>query len=92
MEDRWVQIYAQINGACQPKEWDGVLDESGPDGCIGPLVDEIFAARASLCERYGITPEDRDLDRMVDGYERLCRVCGKLMYQYGVKDGTGLAR
>ena len=88
-KERWEQVYDQINGGYQEGCWDGIWNEAGPDGCIGPLVEQIYSARDRLCERTGISPDaDPDLEELLDGFECLCRVCGKLMYHYGRQENA----
>lgn len=87
-EMRWEMVYDQINGAFVPGVCEGVKDESAMDGKLGPLVAQIYEARDRLCQRTGISPDnDADLERLIDGAERLCRACGMLMYHYGWHDG-----
>ena len=89
-KERWEQVYEQINGTRFPDVWDGISNEAGQDGLIGPLVEEIYRGRDRLCARTGISPDgDPDLEVMMDGFERLCRTCGMLMYRYGRKDERG---
>lgn len=87
-DERWALVYAQLNGGGQEKPWEGIPNEAAPGGRLYPLVEEIYGARERLRGQAKLSGEaERELERVVDGFERLCRCCGELMYQYGVKDG-----
>jgi len=49
------------------------------------LYEQILDARNRLCERFGIDPEDRDLDIILSSYEEINQIFGIKMYQYGKK-------
>ena len=86
-EERWEFIYNQINGMFQPGVCEWVKDEICEGGELAPLVKQIYEARSRLCERSGLNPDDDpDLELIIDGFENLSRVCGKLMYCYGRRD------
>ena len=85
--ERWEFIYNQINGINESDVCEWVKDESSPEGEIGPLTDQIYEARNRICDRTGLNPDsDPDLELLFSGFEKLSRVCGKLMYHYGRQD------
>lgn len=49
------------------------------------LYEQIVDARDRLCERFGIDPDDRDLDIILSSYEEINQIFGIKMYQYGKK-------
>lgn len=84
---RWEFIYDQINGINEPDVCEWVKDESSLDGEIGPLTEQIYEARNRICDRTGLDPDsDPDLELLFSGFEKLSRICGKLMYHYGRQD------
>lgn len=90
-EERWEYIYDRINGMNEPdpNERGRIKNEVSVGGVIGPLVEQAYDARDRLCDRFGVEPDDDpDLERLIDGFEGLSRVCGKLMYYYGYQDGV----
>ena len=88
-EERWEIIYNQINGMNESGVCEWVRDESAADGALGPLVEQAYGARNRLCERLGLDSDaDPDLELLISGFESLSRACGKLMYQYGYRDGV----
>lgn len=88
-EERWEIIYNQINGAYMPGVYDGVQDETTAEGELVLLGEQTYEARNRLSERLGIEPDgDPDFEQLVSGFEGLSRACGKLMYQYGYRDGA----
>lgn len=88
MEERWEVIYNQINGAYVSGVCQGVRDETSMEGELAPLVEQAYGARDRLSERLGVEPgSDPDFEQLVSGFEAISRVCGKLMYRYGCRDG-----
>lgn len=88
-EERWEIVYNQINGAYVPGVCEGVQDETTAEGVLSPLVEQAYEARNRLSERLGVEPDgDPDFEALVSGFEALSRACGKLMYQYGYRDGA----
>ena len=88
--ERWAFVYTQLNGGGQESQWEGIPNEAMPGGQLYPLVEEIYGARERLRVKAALSEEaEEELERMTDGFERLCRRCGELMYRYGVKDGGG---
>lgn len=86
-EKRWEFIYNQINGLNEPDVCGWVKDESSMDGELGPLMEQVYQARDRLCERTGLNPDsDPDFELMISGFEKISRICGKLMYRYGCQD------
>ena len=58
-------------------------------GVLGPLIQQFYLARDRIAERLGADPAlDLDFVEMTDGMEHYARVCGKLMYRYGYRDGA----
>lgn len=87
--ERWEFIYNQINGLNEPDVCQWVRDESSMDGELGPVVAQAYQARNRLCERAGLDPDnDPDIALMMDSFEKISRICGKLMYRYGLQDGA----
>lgn len=90
-KERWEVIYNQINGAYVPGVCEGIRDETSMEGELGPLVEQAYEARNRLSERLGVEPDgDPDFERLVSGFEAISRVCGKLMYRYGYRDGADM--
>lgn len=86
--ERWEFIYDRINGLNEPDVCQWVKDESGMEGVLGPLIEEVYEARDRLCGKMGLDPDaDPDLERLLHGFEAISRACGKLMYHYGYQDG-----
>lgn len=87
-EERWELIYNQINGACISGLCEEVRDETAGEGELAPLVEQAYETRNRLSERLGVDPDgDPDFEQLVSGFEAISRVCGKLMYRYGYRDG-----
>ena len=90
-EERWENIYNQINGAYISGVCEGIRDETSAGGELAPLVEQAYAARDRLGERLGVDPAgDPDLEALVSGFEEMSRVCGKLMYHRGYQDGGAM--
>lgn len=90
-EERWELIYEKIDGLYIPiiLEEEGIKDELSAGGVLGLLHRQIYQARNRIAGRLGIDPNrDRDFDQLIDGFEAFSRTCGKLMYQYGYRDGA----
>jgi len=86
---RWEFIYNQINGINEDDVCAWVRDESSMDGALGPLAEQAYGARDRLCRRMGLDPDtDPDFELLISGFEGISRVCGKLMYHYGYRDGA----
>lgn len=51
------------------------------------LYEEVCAARERISERTGLDFEDADLLAMVEGMEKIGKICGLKMYEYGIKFG-----
>lgn len=89
-EERWEIIFNQLNGAYSSELCEGVRDETSAGGELAPLLEQAYAARDRLSERLGVEPAyDLDFEALVSGFEEMSRVCGKLMYRCGYRDGTG---
>lgn len=54
---------------------------------IDEQVDVIYQHRMRLCNRAGLDFEDRDLEGIVSGYDRLNALLARLMYQMGKLEG-----
>lgn len=86
--ERWEFVYQQITGLYAEETCGGIRDEMVSGGYLMPFLERAYAARDRLCGRMGVDVyEDPDVDEMLRGFEELCRACGKLMYQYGWRDG-----
>lgn len=81
-------IYHKINGLIDEDDAPDIPDETEAGGRLEWYITQIYEARKLLCAKNGISFEyDPDLESIIENYEALCRVCGYLMYQYGLRDG-----
>lgn len=55
---------------------------------VDALVDVIYQHRFRLCNRAGLDFEDRDLEAIVNTYEKLNRLYADLMYNQGWFDAA----
>lgn len=53
---------------------------------IAFLTEQIYQYRLNLCERAGLEFENRDMEAIVDAYEKMNRLIGALMYDHGWLD------
>lgn len=80
-------IYDKMNGflaeelASMP-EWDAIEDEfaEGKECCR--IYEDVYQAKQSLCARLG-KAEDRDVEVILSGMERIARLLSMRMYEYG---------
>lgn len=54
---------------------------------IDEILDVIYRHRLRLCSRAGLDFEDRDLEGIVNAYDRLNNVVAILMYEQGKLEG-----
>ena len=81
-------IYHKINGLIDGDAAPDIPDETEAGGRLEWYIAQIYEARKLLCEKNGISlDDDPDLESIVNNYEALCRICGLLMYRYGLRDG-----
>lgn len=50
------------------------------------LYGKVTDARLRLCERTGLDFEDRDLLDIIEGLERIGKICALKMFDYGKRD------
>lgn len=49
------------------------------------LYGEVSAARLRLCKRMGMDFEDRDLLDIIEGLEKIGKICALKMFDYGAR-------
>lgn len=87
-DKRWELIYNQINGVYISGICQGVRDETDTGGALVSPIEQAYEARNRLAQRLGVDPAfDPDFEFLVQGFEALSRICGRLMYYYGYQDG-----
>lgn len=81
------QIYDMMNGflvegAISMPEGVAIEDEfaEGKECCL--LYEGVYQAKQNLCERLG-EDEDRDVEAILSGMERIARLLSMKMYDYG---------
>lgn len=77
-------VYRWLNGFIG-KEKDSLTDEQMQ---IAFLAEQIYQRRLNLQKRVNLDFEDRDMEAIIDTYERLNRLCAEFMYDQGWLDGT----
>lgn len=79
-------VYRWLNGYIgREREKDSLTDEQMQ---IAFLAEQIYQRRLNLHTRVNLNFEDRDMEAIIDAYERLNRLCADFMYNQGWLDGT----
>lgn len=84
------QIFEKMNGFLtegkpHSKEVAGIEDEFSEEKECGHLYDEVYEAKRRVCMRLG-KEEDRDVEDILNGMEKIARLVSMKMYEYG-RDG-----
>ncbi len=84
------QIYDKMNGFLTEEtlsvpEGTVIEDEfaEGKECCL--LYEGVYQAKQNLCERLG-EDEDRDVEAILSGMERIARLLSMKMYEYGRRE------
>ena len=90
------QIYDKMNGflvedMLSAPEGIAIDDEfaEGKECCL--LYEGVYQARRNLCERLG-EDEDRDVETILSGMERIARLLSLKMYEYGRREAVAVAK
>lgn len=83
------QIFEKMNGFLVEgipvsKEAAEIADEFSAEKECGHLYDEVYEAKRRVCMRLG-KEEDRDIEDMLSGMEKITRVISMKMYECGRK-------
>ena len=78
------KVYQQMHGLFAAENIPGIRDESVEGGFVGIHLDEIYAARLTLTNRYSIPEEDPDLLRIITAYDALLKSSAIAMFQHGM--------
>ena len=78
-------IYFTLTGQLIPEaEIPGIENAFAEGEECDIILGDIYDARDALLERLGIVGEDRDLEIMVSGYERMLKMIGQKMFLLGM--------
>ena len=55
---------------------------------IAFLTEQIYQYRVNVCNRAHLDFEDKDMEAIINTFERLNRLCAELMYNHGWIDGA----
>lgn len=90
------QIYDMMNGflvegALSMPEGIVIEDEfaEGKECCL--LYEGVYQAKQNLCERLG-EDEDRDVEAILSGMERIARLLSLKMYEYGRREAGAVTK
>ncbi len=90
------QIYDMMNGflvegALSMPEGTVIEDEfvKGKECCL--LYEGVYQAKQNLCERLG-EDEDRDVEAILSGMERIARLLSLKMYEYGRREERAVTK
>lgn len=90
------QIYDMMNGflvegALSMPEGIVIEDEfaEGKECCL--LYEGVYQAKQNLCERLG-EDEDRDVEAILSGMERIARLLSLKMYEYGRREAEDVTK
>ena len=90
------QIYDMMNGflvegALSMPEGIVIEDEfaEGKECCL--LYEGVYQAKRNLCERLG-EDEDRDVEAILSGMERIARLLSLKMYEYGRREAGAVTK
>ena len=66
------QLYGTVLGYFTPEnQLSGVKDVTGAGSAYDRAYQDILAARESLCRRFGLSPEDHDLEAIMSAVQAL---------------------
>lgn len=66
------QLYGTVLGYLTPEnQLAGVEDVTGAGSAYDRAYQDILAARESLCRRFGLSPEDEDLEAIMSAIQAL---------------------
>ncbi len=66
------QLYGTVLGYLTPEtQLPGAKDITGEGGDYDRAYQSILAARESLCRRFGLSPEDKDLEAILSAVQAL---------------------
>jgi len=66
------QLYGTVLGYLTPEnQLPGVQDITGEGGSYDRAYQELLAARERLCRRFGLSPEDEDLEAILSAVQAL---------------------
>ena len=90
------QIYDMMNGFLVEEALfmpEGIVIEDefaeGKECCL--LYEGVYQAKQNLCERLG-EDEDRDVEAILSGMERIARLLSLKMYEYGRREAEAVTK
>lgn len=78
------QVYRFLNGFIGGEQGQQTREQMQ----IAFLTEQIYQYRLNLCECVGLEFENKDMEAIIDAYEKMNRLIGDLMYDHGWLDAT----